>query len=258
MTGLFSAALAFLQVAYSTCSAAQDALTDKEPDNKPHETGEDASVDVLLKDYTSLLSLIYQNTSKLSIALKPSSPTYSASTSPLKELTQYVDALASCACTLEASNHGKTLVKEVRWSAEEVIGALQALLGVFITDAELPRTGAADSYLVKTGTVHAAIDRAKAVSRSNVEAVKRRWEGDLGGIGDCVEEVQEMVDDEDNRSEEEDTDTDGDADGFTQDDGWGDLGVELSSTKLSVKATAEELARLKSVRRFLPFVLLTY
>lgn len=250
LTRPFSAALAFLQVAANTCLVALSALAGRETEIKQDETGANVSLDLLLKDYSSLLSLIYQNTTKLSIALKPSSPTYSASTTPLKELRNHVDALTSCACTVSDLEHGRAIAREIRWCVEEVVRALQPLLGVFIADAQKPRMGLADSYLVKTGAVHEVIDRARDTPRTNAEAVRRRWEDNIGGIGDCVEEVQEMVDDDEKPRNEAEEGSDDDDHGFTEDDdGWGELGVELSSSRMPVKATAEELARLKNVRQ---------
>ena len=86
--------------------------------DKVIKTDEGASLDARLTDYTSILSLIYQDVTKLAIALKPSGPTFRAVLSPGKELAAHADALASCACSVDKALHGSTLARDIRWSAE--------------------------------------------------------------------------------------------------------------------------------------------
>ena len=150
----------------------------------------EAPLTTLLEDYSSLLSLIYQSTTKISIALKPSDPTYPAAMTPLKDVTAHTDALASCACSVNRQRHGKTIAREVRWKAEEVINALRTLLDTFIADIQSPGSGAAEMYLAKTGTVHGAVESARSVSRSNAEAVRKRWDLDAEAVNDVVKEIQ--------------------------------------------------------------------
>lgn len=226
-----SAACAALQLASQTCDAALKALSDLAYNPRSSEdSSENTILPKLLKDYASLLSLIYHSATKLALALKPTSPTFGAALTPLKDLTAHVDALASCACSVLPARDGRALMRELRWKAEEVVGAVQALLGVFVACADSPVAG--ETYLVKTGTVHETVDRARGVSRSNREAVRKRWEADIGGLDDCAKEVLEMIEDK-----EGDDDDDG---------GWTDLDSGLPPSE-SVKPTATEMTRLKMV-----------
>lgn len=206
----------------------------------PPEANSSAPLSTLLSDYSSLLTLIYTAATKVSLALKPTNPTYAAALTPLKDITAQTDALASCACSVDAARHGRTLAKEVRWTTEEVVGAVQALAGVF-----LDAGARAEGYLVKVGTVHEIVERARGVSASNREAVRRRWEADAAGLEDGVREVAEMVADEEGGSDDA-------GDGFAG-DGWDDLGLGPSLPQ--TKITKEEIANLKTVRpdRVLPF-----
>ncbi|KAI5122978.1 hypothetical protein M0805_006857 [Coniferiporia weirii] len=250
-------ALAVLQLASQTCSAAIKALADSTTSAQPSGVGTDASIDTRLKDFASLLSLLYQNVTKLAIALKPSSPTYRAVITPARELTAQTDALVSCACSIDGASNGAALVREVRWAAEGVVNALGTLLGVYAADAQAPgarltRT-AGEEYLVRTGAVHEAIDRARYLSSSNREAVKKRWDGVIGGVDDCVKEVQEMLEEEDDENGDEGEDEGEGSDPLGGDDDWGELDAAPASHKESVKANEEELARLKSAQHLMKF-----
>jgi hypothetical protein len=118
----------------------------------------------------SLLSLVYHQVTKLAITLKPSSPTFKAALSPGKELAAHLDALASCACSLNKDLHGESVVKEVRWATEDVLNGVESLLTVYLGDTHYQQgaseAGERDSrgapYLVRTAVIHEAIDRARA------------------------------------------------------------------------------------------------
>ncbi|THH10186.1 hypothetical protein EW145_g1486 [Phellinidium pouzarii] len=243
-------ALAVLQLASQTCSGALAALADSATSTQPAGVSVDESLDARLKDFVSLLTLLYQNATKLAIALKPANLTYRAAFTPAKELALHTDALASCACSIDSTLYGGALVREVRGAAEEVLDALVALLGVYAADAQ--KSGSSDAqtprdmYLVNTAAVHEAIERARGVSRSNLEAVKKRWESVLSRVDDCAKEAQEMIEEEEEESgDEEDNERDELAlvDG---DDDWGELDGVPSPRKEFVKASKEELARLQS------------
>lgn len=218
----------------------------KNPD-KVIKTAKDAPLEARLTDFTSLLSLIYQDVTKLAIALKPSNPTFRAALSPGKELAAHADALGSCACSFDKDSHGGTLTREIRWLAEDVLSALDNLLRVYGDDdhfiqsstSKLTETGT--PYLVRTGAVHDAIDRARELPRTNREAVRRRWDGLLGGLHDCKEEVQELIEDDEGSDEEDGTDG---TSGY--EDGWEEL-LGGSSNGTSPKASEDEMKRLKHV-----------
>ncbi|KLO18842.1 hypothetical protein SCHPADRAFT_935888 [Schizopora paradoxa] len=228
-------AVNWLQSASTTCDAALKAL--KDPDSTVSapegQNIEAVTLKTLLSDFTSLLNLLYQSTTKLSIALKPSSPTYAAALTPLKDLRANIDALASCTCSIEASKFGGAMSREARWIAEDVINALRQLFAVFLDAASRSGTNA-KTYLARTGAVHEAIDRARGISQSNREAVRKRWTSDMDSLKDCVTEVVELT------MEGDGTD-DGDGE-----DGWDDLEIDGLSDGDTPKATEDELKRLNS------------
>lgn len=248
----FSAAFAVLEVASQTCTAAINALRNPET-TVQLDSDSTASLETKLRDFQSLLSLLYQNTTKLAIALKPSNPTYLAAITPGKDLGFHIDALTSCICSIDRNEHGHVLIRELRKLSEDVVTALNAVLAVYLNpnnlhqprdqQTEVREDGKNEPYLVKTAIVHEAIDFARTAPRSNHEAIKKCWESVLGGVDDCLKEVQEMVEDEE-RGEESDEDSDYQ---IEDSDGWEELGVS-DARKESVKATTEEIIRMKSVR----------
>lgn len=243
VTYSFRVGCAALKLAFETCSAALDAL--KDPNTKvqtPKDVAE-VSLDTRLTDYASLLSLLYQYSTKLAIALKPSSLAYSAAIAVAKDIATQADALASCAWSINDACDGRTLACEARWTAEDVLGALKSLLAVYTSDAHGQGSGstseAGGPYLYMTGVVHDTIDRARGISRTNQEAVRKRWGGVIGGMSDCEKEVQEMVEEE---NEAEDLDG---LSGSDETDGWEQSG---NAPRGDAHASQEELERLNTVR----------
>ncbi|EJD06067.1 uncharacterized protein FOMMEDRAFT_26833 [Fomitiporia mediterranea MF3/22] len=249
-----SVVFAILQLASQTCSTALKALRDSGTITQLPATNTDASLDTRLNDYNSLLSLLYHDATKLAIALKPSDLTYSAALSPAKELVSHVNALASCACSIDGAQYGRTLSREMRWSTEDVLTGFESLLGVYASDAHhrnaIREKGTTEPYLVRTGTVHEAIVRARGIPRTNQEAVRKRWQGVLGGLSDCEKEVQEMV------TEEE---AEGNNEGDSEDEGYGDFDDDWElddmkhPKKQNIVASQEELTRLKSAYTLFKF-----
>ncbi|KAF8503565.1 hypothetical protein F5888DRAFT_1663240 [Russula emetica] len=184
----------------------------------------------LRTDFISLLSVIYSNTTKLSIALNPSNPTYSATTIPLKDLITHSSTLASNASSFLPNVHGRALTAEVHSTATDVLTALQELAHAHLSlliksaskdDAAISTSKTAnDTYLAKTGVVHELITQAKAdhpqgLSRTNLIAVRKRWGEHSGLVADAAAVLEIEADPPD-----DDADADADAD---FDDGWGDL-----------------------------------
>jgi hypothetical protein len=182
----------------------------------------------LRTDFLSLLSVIYSNTTKLSIALNPSNPTYSATTIPLKDLITHSSTLASNASSFLPNVHGRALTAEVHTTATDVLTALQELAHAHLSllikstnkdDAAIPTSEtASNTYLAKTGVVHELVTQAKAdhpqgLSKTNLIAVRKRWweHSDLVADAAAVLEIEADPPDDD----------DDDVDDF--DDGWGDI-----------------------------------
>ncbi|KAJ3725955.1 hypothetical protein C8R42DRAFT_422190 [Lentinula raphanica] len=204
-----------IQLLIKTCKAAKDSISNPEP------TEEDPPpLPVLHKDLLSLLSLVYGSTTKISLALKPSSPTYSACLFTLKELSERIAAISHCVNMFNTSAHGSVLVKTVKVVAIEVIESVQDLAILFFEiEGSGERSRSGDDYLVKTGAVHSIIDLARredGLPRDNLTAVRRHWSKDTGGLEDGIKEVGEMI---------EDAQSDKD---FDFEDGWEELGIEPS------------------------------
>jgi hypothetical protein len=185
---------------------------------------------VIHKDFISLLAYLYSATTKTAISLKPTSPTYSASLSPLKDLSTNVSNL-SHNIRLVQNAHGATVLKELQLAARSVISAIQGLAETLLSDANATKEPS-DAYLSKVGEVHDAIDKLRSntdgLSSNNVAAARKVWAADQSSLSDALRELQDMPES-------------GDDDGF--DDGWDELGIDSSSNKLS----PEELERLRKV-----------
>lgn len=216
----------------ATCS---DALTLLSDGNGPVEkANERPTLVIIQKDLSSLLSLIYAAATKLALSLKPSSPTYSASLTPIKEISERVAAVAHCVLFIDPNHHGATLFKEAVETVKDVIEATSYLADAFLAAASTPNPG--DEYLSRTGTVHELAEKAKNLSLSNVLAVQKRWKQDRASLDDAVGELHDMIE----RAEADDGADQVDAD---FDDGWAEFGIG-SDKKLEV----DELARAKKVR----------
>ncbi len=186
-------------------------------------------LDTLRTDFLSLLSLIYSNTTKLSIALNPSNPTYSAAQRPVKDLITHSSTLASNASLFLPNVHGRTLTAEVHSIAKSVLTALEDLARahlslITVAPAEVDATSGTKGYLPKTAVVHELIAQAKAVhpqglSRSNLVAVRKRWleQSETVSDAEAMLEFEPFVfEDEDDKDNE-----------FG--DGWDDPELDLGS-----------------------------
>ncbi|KAG2157101.1 hypothetical protein DEU56DRAFT_4495 [Suillus clintonianus] len=235
-----------LTSASETCTAALSALSSRNQRDKSEPQTSDLSV--ILKDLDSLLSLIYNSSTKLALALKPSSPTYSASLPVIVDLTKYTSGIAHCIHILNPELHGTTLIKEVQHEVTVILEALRAIVQTFLNLAargpSIARSGSAgEEYLVRTGTLHDLITQARGpngIPKDNISAICRRWKQDRGALEDGLREVSEMIDGaEGNESDDVDDDDD--------DDGWGELGLADSGAKMD----KDELARAKNVHSVL-------
>ncbi|KAI9446464.1 hypothetical protein H4582DRAFT_1905869 [Lactarius indigo] len=190
----------------------------------------------LRTDFLSLLSLIHSNTTKLSIALNPSSPAFSAAQRPLKDLITNSSTLASNASLFFPDVHGCTLTAEVHSIAKSVLTALEDLarahLSLITRD---PTEAGSEEYLSKTGIVHELVAQAKAgypqgLSRTNLVAVRKRWL-----------EHSETVSDADAMLEREAFASDDDKDDFG--DGWDEPELDLGSDSGEQTTKQKEVAK---------------
>ncbi|OCH93371.1 hypothetical protein OBBRIDRAFT_885514 [Obba rivulosa] len=188
---------------------------------------------VLRKDFLSLLTLVYTSTTKLTLTLRPSEPSYTAASGPLRDLAQHISSLTTCAILFDA--HGATLSREVRTVAKEVIEALRCLSENFVNQG-------GQDYLVATGTVHDVVSQAQqSLSTDNISAVKKRWMSDRSMLDDVLDEVAYMI--ETHGAGDEEDEDEGDLD-----DEWDELGLGAKK-----KMSEAELSRTKKVHPLLRF-----
>ncbi|KAF5380978.1 hypothetical protein D9615_003953 [Tricholomella constricta] len=237
MTSPQQLVIASLNVALETCSAALHVT----PTVEHHSDSPDLSV--LRNDFTSILSLLHGSTTKLSLALNPASPTYSASLTPLKDISEQISAVSHCVRLLD-HNHGLSLNQEFTSVANDVIQSVRSLLQTFLdieTSGNRTSTGkAGDKYMIRIGTVHEIINNARSgLSKDNLASVQKKLAQDHDSLEDGLQEVGEMVTDHGSAIES------ADGDGW-DDDGWGELGMDSRR-----RMDSDELERAKKVHAIL-------
>ncbi|KAM6500524.1 hypothetical protein JOM56_003538, partial [Amanita muscaria] len=180
--------------------------------------------DALRNDLLSILSLIHHSVTKLALALKPSNPAYSASLSPLKDITNHVASIVHCARLFNTSQ-GLTLIAEVNSVVKQVLDGIRSLAQTLLdVEAHTNRTAsgkAGDEYMVRAAAVHDLIDKARTgLSIDNISAVRKLWLRDQASLDDGLSELVEMIDSNDAEDEVEE-----------EEDGWDELG--LATQKMS-------------------------
>ncbi|KAM5534075.1 hypothetical protein V8D89_012256 [Ganoderma adspersum] len=239
LRGTCSAAIHVLQQP-STASPASILPSESESESRP-------ALAVLHKDFQSLLTLVYTSTTKLTLVLRPSEPVPSAALAPIKDLGTSITSLATCATLFFI--YGTTLASEVGLLAQDVIKAVRSLTSMFVEDG-------GDDYLVRTGTVHDTIEKARRdLPLDNVTAVKKRWKADKDMLEDSLEDINGMVDDDEHEQGEDDRGRD------DLDDEWDELGFgsakKMSETELERTKKIQPLARFVTLfhKRVVPDVL---
>ncbi|KAF9585815.1 hypothetical protein BGW38_000637 [Lunasporangiospora selenospora] len=89
------------------------------------------------------------------------------------------------------------------------------------TKAPKEAAGIDKQYLVKTGIVWEACTALEKASRSNSQAVAKKWDGLVAMLDDAISEVQEMIDSNDDKDGAA-NDNDDDESGNESDDSWND------------------------------------
>jgi len=185
----------------------------------------------LHSDLLSLLTLVYNNSTKLTLALNPPGldPSYSAALEPLHDLTKYISTLVSNATSFDPNFHGSALTAEVRSVVDDVVRAVQELAQAhfsFVTHGgNLIGKGKGQDRLLKTAAVHELIDQARTpgdggISDCNINAVIRRWKEFGGILNDAVNEL----------GDDDSLDGDGQEDEHDSEDEWDkELGFNVSS-----------------------------
>ncbi|PFH54358.1 hypothetical protein AMATHDRAFT_83413 [Amanita thiersii Skay4041] len=198
--------------------------------SEPQPIHSDPSSDfsVLRSDFLSLLALLHSAVTKLSLSLKPSSPTYSASLSPLADISKHVSAAVHCV-RLFRPEHGTTFFKEAQSLVRHVLEAILDLLSTFldiISRNDRTSTGqAGDEYMIRTAAIHDLIDIARGnngLSSDNISAVRKLLDRDYATLEDGLHELADVIEQAESTNDEPELD----------DDGWDELG--LGPTKFSV------------------------
>ncbi len=160
--------------------------------------------------------------------LRPSAPAPSAALAPIKDLGTSITSFATCATLFDL--HGATLASDARSLAREVCEAVRALASTFVDSA-------GEDYLVRTGTVHDLVEKARRdLPVDNLAAVKKRWKADRDMMGDSLEEINAMLEDAGEEKDEAESDE--------FDDEWDELGFGASK-----KMSDAEIERTKKVSR---------
>lgn len=223
-----------------TCSTALTALDERDRERSNPET---SALSVICKDLHSLLSLIYNLSTKLSLALNPSSPTYSASLPLLQDLAKHASGVVYCVSLLNEVQYGATFIKDTTNLVKGILESLRDLVQTFIDLAarDLPSTSGTtgEEYLARTAALHDLITTAQGpngIPNDNRSAVRQHWSVDKATLEDGLAEVSRMIEE----AERDDANHPAEEDDF--DDGWDELGLG-TNTSLS----KDELSRAKSV-----------
>ncbi|EKM82684.1 hypothetical protein AGABI1DRAFT_125144 [Agaricus bisporus var. burnettii JB137-S8] len=229
MTDQKQQALVSLGLVLDTTEASLASLVN--PAENPTQLSLDLSL--LHKDFISILSFIYTSTTKLSLVLKSSSPSYKAALEPLKELSDRIASLPHCLRLIQ-TDHGKTLAAEATAIAKDVLQSARALFQILITihsPQSASHHNAGDDYLIITGAVHEIVEKARSkdgFSKDNLAAVIKVWKCNQESLDDGKNEVQETLDSTE------------DQDDF--DNGWDELGFTPG-----LKPSATEMERIKKI-----------
>lgn len=99
--------------------------------------------------------------------------------------------------------------------------------------------GKKDGYLVKAGIVWEACEIFEKASRSNRQAVAKKWSDMMSTLEDAIAEVQEMIDTNDDRRDGGQVGEDGDDSGNESDDSWNnDDKMSEEEKQLSIRSNA--------------------
>ncbi|KAI6108982.1 hypothetical protein EV401DRAFT_2059761 [Pisolithus croceorrhizus] len=248
-------AIVALTFVSQTCTTALGALDDGDRERSHPETSD---LSVISKDLHSLFTLIYNLSTKLSLALSPKSPRYSASLPLLQDLAKHASGVVYCVSLLNEVQHGATFIKDTKNIVKGILESLRDLVQTFIELAacDLPSNSktAGEDYLVRTAALHDLIttaQRSNGIPKDNRSAVRRNWSVDKATLEDGLSEVTRMIEeaerDDINRPGAEDDDFD------DFDDGWDELGLG-ANTRLN----KDELARAKSVYPILRLITLLH
>ncbi|KAK2466918.1 hypothetical protein APHAL10511_001176 [Amanita phalloides] len=201
MSGRQSAVLALALVLHA-CDTALCSLDNKNQSDVINDAA------VIRCDLLSLLAILHHAITKVSLALKPSSPSYGASVTPLNDIATRIASIAHCA-GLFTPVHGLVLTDEAVSLVKQVIQSIRSLIQTLL-DANNGTTKAehvGDDYLIITAAVHDLIDKARSpdgLSLDNVSAVRKLWLRDQASLEDGYVELVQMIENASDKEEQVD------------------------------------------------------
>lgn len=221
-------------------------------------------------DLAGLGKLISNDATKVSLACKPPAESKTV-IGMIDALGETCFRLAGFVDSVPVHLAGQTYKAEVQLLANNIFLATAALLNEFLeipvekvlqiqeqksaiqtsvsglaeistSSTSTSKTGSAaesgsDGYLMKTGIVWEACQIFEQASRSNRQAVAKKWGDMMSTMEDAIAEVQDMIDSND---EDNDGDSDDDEDsGNESDDSWNaDEKMTEEEKQLSIRANA--------------------
>ncbi|KAI6005948.1 hypothetical protein EDD15DRAFT_2191288 [Pisolithus albus] len=235
-----------------TCTTALSAVDARDRERSQPETSD---LSVICKDLHSLFSLIYSLSTKLSLALSPSSPSYSASLPLLQDLAKHASGVVYCVSLLNEVQHGATFIKDTNKIVKGILESLRDLVQTFIEFAACDPSStsgmAGEDYLVRTAALHDLITTAQGsngIPKDNRSAVRQNWSVNKATLEDGVSEVTRMIEEAEGDDANHPT-----ADGDDFNDGWDELGLGTNTS-----LNKDELARSKSVYPILRLIVLLH
>lgn len=205
----------------------------------------DGLADILI----ALLQAIRHTTTALALSFKPPI-TVPAAVQQLDKVANEYARMTSC--VVGAAFHGtySVLVDEWREGVEAIGNEIIKLIVVLKegSRAEAGSLGEAENpYLAHTGMVWAAIDGMRDLSRTENQAVVKKWEGQKEIVKDAWTEFKEFLGEQEEEGSEdgegEDAGVDSGLGEVDEDDEWGDLEKAMAGGKMS----QEERSRAEAV-----------
>lgn len=129
-----------------------------------------------------------------------------------------------------------SLVLEITRSIKALV---QTFLDIEANDTRASSGQAGDEYMVRTGTVHDLLDKARGpdgLSNDNVAAVRKKWAEDGDLLADVLREVGEMIENAESVDDADEEELEGG-------DEWDELGLGSNNRKLD----AAEVGRTRQV-----------
>lgn len=195
--------------------------------------------------FAQLLTTFRHTVTGLSLAFKPPI-TVPAAIAQLDKLSDQLGRIISCVIAASAGEAWdlSSLVEEWRDGVLTIAGEVDKYLDALEEGARTDAGPADNPYLLHTGMVWDSIDKLdKDLSRTEVQAVAKRWEGQKEVVKDAWNEFKEFLED----AGGDDGDGEGDEAGLDfgdDDDEWGELEKAMAGGEM----TAEEKARAEAVR----------